>query len=106
MKKQLTIFVCCLALVLSALSHTKQVPFPKQNVHPKGMDGWEPDTIYSYSIDAPKERYIFSYENGKCTVTLRQEWKNNQWINFSQGIYTYNTQNNRTEELYQDWEST
>jgi hypothetical protein len=78
-----------------------QVPAKSQ----KNDYWWEPDTINVYCIDDADQRRIFSYENGKCSVDLIQEWKNNQWSNYVKIIYKYDSQNNMTEELAQIWQS-
>ncbi|MCL2311083.1 MAG: T9SS type A sorting domain-containing protein [Firmicutes bacterium] len=71
----------------------------------KGVDWWEPDTVFVYCTDDSDQRRIFSYENGKCSIDLTQEWNNNQWGNLVRYTYKYDSQNNMTEELGQIWQS-
>jgi hypothetical protein len=88
-------------------SQKQTFPFqkPYQSKSSKNVEWWEPDTIYVYYLNDADERHIFSYENGKCTVELTQQKLNNQWINVSRGLYSYDVQNNRIEELWELWES-
>jgi len=71
----------------------------------KTSDWWEPDTIYVSSIYDFNTRNIFSYENSKCVIDLKQTWENSQWKNYLKYTYSYDTQNNMSEMLEQIWQS-
>lgn len=137
MKKQITVILCCLALIISSMAQTKTEITPQfsekskpEILHKKinsekgkmilfnqntslsvnaksqrNADWWEPDTIHGYYLDGTAERRIFSYQNANCTVDLTQSKINYQWLNASQVLYSYDFQNNRTEELEQVWKS-
>jgi len=93
------------AKLFSSHRQTLQRNMPMPTKSPKGNDWWEPDTIYAFFTDGSEERRIFTYENGKCTVDLTQNKANNQWENEMRYRYSYNAQNNMTEELGQVWQS-
>jgi hypothetical protein len=125
MKKQLTLFFCCLAALTlgvaqpqmqktengkrkaefsEKLSKEKIKPvLPlKQNSHPKSVDWYEPDTVYIYlaGYDVSTNRAIWSYENGNCATFFRQEQvAQNQWFDTHKEINTYNAQNNLIEKI-------
>ena len=123
MKKQLTLVMCCLALMVTGLAQPlrqnaereKQKPnvfqtnsewFPKPDTHSKTTDRWVPDTItYNYNNfgNTGENRIIFSHNrNGNCTSRLHQRRDNNQWINDERYTFTYE-QYNLKEELFEQW---
>jgi hypothetical protein len=94
-----------------------------QNLRPtsKKSDWYEPNTIYLNGVPS----IYFYYENGLCmsvihsdkwkftysydiqnnrTEELCQEWKSGQWINYIKVTYTYDSQKNITEKFFQWWE--
>jgi len=71
----------------------KQIPTKSQ----KGVDWWEPDTVYNYYCDKVFYRHIYSYENGNNTASLRQVWDNEQWMDNILDSYVYDTSNNLIE---------
>jgi len=134
MKKQLTLILCCLTFFISGIAQPqmqkaeffekfnkkhnfgkespmlsqKQTVLSKMHIPEKSLkstDWWEPDTIYVYSTDSPDERYIFLYENSKCTVNLMQFRSGTQWIDSLKNTNLYDSQNNLLYTLYQSWES-
>jgi len=89
-----------------ATPQTKSVLPQRQNIHAKGTDWYEPDTIITYKADqTPFERYIFTYVNGNYGTDLRQVWDGAQWENVWMLIRTHDVRNNLTEDLYKDWEN-
>ena len=83
----------------------------KPNTHTKKVDWWEPDTITTYyAYDDTDCLYYQSimtyYENGNQSSIVLKWHNGTEWENQCRNLYiSYDTQNNRTEEITQHWES-
>jgi len=75
----------------------------------KGTDWYEPDTIITYTADnsaeIPEKRFIFTYLNGNYDTDLKQFWDGTQWVNKWYLIRSYDSKNNLTQQLYNEWEA-
>ncbi|WP_298419706.1 T9SS type A sorting domain-containing protein [uncultured Kordia sp.] len=99
MKKHYSIF--CLLFFLNIQHHTAQI-FRKDSIH---VFSWSnANTNWSHNT---RELYTFDYEGTKETNLLRliANGGTGNWVNFYQFNKNYNTLNNITESIQQNWSS-
>jgi len=100
MKKHYSIFY--ILFFLSIQYHTAQTEFRKDSIH---IFSWSnADTNWSHNT---RELYTFDYEGTKETNLLRliANGGSGNWVNFYQFNKNYNTLNNITESIQQNWSS-
>jgi hypothetical protein len=122
MKKQFTLFLSCLALLISSQAQPNIAKF---------SDWYEPDTVYLFNTYAGYNgRHTFSYENGKCMFSIIDyddpNMRNTKytytydsfnnikemvtqfyyggWIDAYKIIYVYDSRNNIIECVNQKWQ--
>ncbi|MFK7747628.1 MAG: T9SS type A sorting domain-containing protein [Kordia sp.] len=100
MKKHYSIF--CILFFLSIQQHTAQTEFRRDSIH---IFSWSnADDSWSHNT---RELYTFDYEGTKETNLLRliANGGTGNWVNFYQFNKDYNTLNNITESIQQNWNS-
>lgn len=100
MKKHYSIF--CILFFLSIQHHTAQTEFRRDSIH---IFSWSnADSNWSHNT---RELYTFDYEGTKETNLLRliANGGSGNWVNFYQFNKNYNTLNNITENIQQNWSS-
>ncbi|MGH1388341.1 T9SS type A sorting domain-containing protein [Kordia sp.] len=100
MKKHYSIF--CILFFLGIQHHTAQTEFRRDSIH---IFSWSnADSNWSHNT---RELYTFDYEGTKETNLLRliANGGSGNWVNFYQFNKNYNTLNNITENIQQNWSS-
>lgn len=81
------------------LNERKNYSYLNNNVSVYTLEKWDP-AIASW---VNTSRWEYSYSGGNVAITTESFWDGSKWTNMSRHLYQYDGNNNKIEDIGQDW---